>query len=56
MQQRESKTNWHFNFSIAKSIFRVFAGTALLYSNIWYLVSAGAMLIVAEILGVLEEL
>lgn len=56
MQQKESKTNWHFNLSIAKSIVRIFAGTALLYSTTWYLVSAGSMLILAEIFGVLEEL
>lgn len=55
MQPRESKSNWHFTLSIAKSIVRVFAGFALLYANQWYFNAAGGLLIGAEILGILEE-
>jgi hypothetical protein len=56
MQQKESKTNWHFRISIVKSIIRMFAGMALMYSDQWYLNAAGGLLIGAETLGILEEL
>ena len=55
MQQRESKTNWHFNISLFKSGIRIFAGIALLYADQWYFKTAGGLLIGAEILGILEE-
>jgi len=55
MQPKESKTNWHFTLSIAKSIVRVFAGFAFMYADQWYLNAAGGLLIGAEILGILEE-
>jgi hypothetical protein len=53
MQQKESKTNWHFWISLVKSVFRFGAGFALIFGKI---PSAGALLIVAEILGIAEEL
>ena len=53
MQQKESKTNWHFNISLAKSALRIAAGGYLAFNNTWY---AGVLLIMAEILGILEEL
>ncbi len=53
MQEKESKTNWHFYISLAKSCIRIGAGFALIFSK---LPLAGALLIVAEILGILEEL
>ena len=53
MQPKESTTNWHFKISIVKSILRIVAGTALVFSNF---VAGGSFLIVAEILGILEEL
>ena len=56
MQQKESKTNWHFKISITKSIIRIFAGIALMYADQWYFNAAGGLLIGAEILGILEEL
>lgn len=55
MQERESKTNWHFQISLMKSAIRIFAGVALLYGSSWYLIAAGGMLIAAEILGIVEE-
>ena len=53
MQPKESKTNWHFRVSVFKSILRIFAGTALMSE---YMVTAGCFFIVAEILGIIEEL
>jgi hypothetical protein len=56
MQEKESKTNWHFRISILKSVIRIGAGLALMYGDLWYLNAAGGMLVGAEILGILEEL
>ena len=53
MQPKESKSNTHFYFSIVKSIFRIGAGIALCLGALF---SAGALLIIAEVLGILEEL
>ena len=52
MQQKESKTNWHFWISFAKSIVRIFAALAVIGNN---LVIAGLSFILAEILGIVEE-
>lgn len=56
MQPKESKSHWHFTISLIKSGIRILAGIALLYANDWYFLAAGGMLIVAEILGIVEEL
>jgi hypothetical protein len=53
MQQKESKSNWHFKISIAKSLLRMLAGAALATGNLYM---AGATLIVAELFGIIEEL
>jgi hypothetical protein len=53
MQVKESKTNWHFRISVAKSILRIIAGIALVNG---LLIPSGAFFIVAEILGIVEEL
>ena len=53
MQQKESHTNWHFYISLAKSGFRFGAGFALIFDK---LPLAGALLIIAELLGIAEEL
>lgn len=53
MQPKESKSNWHFTISLIKSAIRIVAGANLALGNVWY---AGMLLIVAETLGVLEEL
>ena len=47
MQQKESKTNWHFWISLIKS------GFALIFGKIPV---AGVLLIIAEVLGIVEEL
>jgi hypothetical protein len=53
MQQKESKTSWHFWTSLIKSSFRFGAGFALIFGK---LSLAGALLIIAEILGIAEEM
>jgi uncharacterized membrane protein YphA (DoxX/SURF4 family) len=53
MQVKESKTNWHFRISIVKSVLRIIAGIALVNG---LLVPAGSFFVVAEILGIIEEL
>lgn len=53
MQVKESKTNWHFRISIAKSVLRMFAGFFLCYGDF---VGAGGTFILAEVLGIIEEL
>lgn len=44
---------WHRNISFAKSALRIAAGIAFFNLNIAY---GGALLIVAELLGVVEEM
>lgn len=56
MQVKESKTNWHFRISLAKSVIRIGAGIVLMMADGWYFNAAGGMLIGAEMLGILEEL
>lgn len=53
MQIKESRTNWHFYISLIKSGFRFGAGFALIFGK---LPAAGALFILAEVLGILEEL
>jgi hypothetical protein len=53
MQPKESKSNWHFWTSIAKSLVRVGAGIALCFG---LLPTTGILLMIAEILGIVEEL
>ena len=52
MQVKESKTNWHFNISLAKSCLRIVAGAALIKNEI---LIAGVLLMLAEVLGIVEE-
>jgi len=53
MQPKESKSSRHFRISLIKSAFRIIAGAALAMGNLYI---AGAILIVAELLGIVEEL
>ena len=53
MQPKESKINSHFWISMVKSGVRIAAGVMLCVGDVW---KAGALLIVAEVLGVAEEL
>jgi len=52
MQPKESKSSRHFKISLIKSAFRIIAGAALAMENLYI---AGATLIVAELLGIVEE-
>ena len=53
MQEQESKTRWHFWISFAKSCVRIFAGFAIIGQSF---VVGGLSLILAEVLGIVEEL
>lgn len=56
MQEQESKTKWHFTISIMKSIIRIGAGISLILNTPYNIQLAGGLLILAEILGIVEEL
>jgi hypothetical protein len=56
MQPKESKSNWHFKISIIKSVIRMCAGVALMMTDQWYLDAAGSLFIIAECLGIVEEI
>jgi hypothetical protein len=51
--QPKDTSKGHFYVSLVKSAIRVFAGIALINGN---LMLAGALVIAAEVLGVVEEL
>jgi len=53
MQVKESKTNWHFNISLLKSCLRIMAGVTLIKGEV---VISGTLFIIAEVLGIVEEL
>jgi hypothetical protein len=53
MQPKESKSNKHFYTSLLKSGVRIFAGIVLATGGLGL---AGILLVIAEILGVVEEL
>ena len=53
MQEKESKTNWHFGISIVKSGIRIMAGITLMNNQV---LIAGVLLIIAELFGIIEEL
>jgi hypothetical protein len=43
----------HFYISLVKSLFRIAAGTALIFGCV---IGAGALLVIAEVLGIAEEM
>lgn len=51
--QPKDTSQGHFRVSMAKSALRIVAGVFLMYG---FLVAAGAILIAAEMLGIVEEL
>jgi hypothetical protein len=53
MQEKESKTNIHFRISVIKSTFRIIACIFLMNGK---LLETGALLLLAEILGIAEEI
>jgi hypothetical protein len=53
MQEKESKTNWHFWISMVKSSIRIIACWRLFEGD---LQEAAGYLILAEALGIVEEI
>ena len=53
MQEKESKSNWHFRISLFKSCLRFAAAIAMIKNDF---ISAGVLFILAEVLGITEEL
>ena len=53
--QPKDTSRGHFIVSLVKSLVRIFAGTALFLSGPGWVAVAGAALVVAEVLGILEE-
>jgi hypothetical protein len=51
--QPKDTSKGHFYVSLAKSLIRILAGIAFIYGSV---ASAGVLLIVAEVLGIAEEL
>jgi hypothetical protein len=51
--QPKDTSRGHFYVSLVKSILRIIAGGNLAIGNLWW---AGIFLILAELLGILEEL
>jgi hypothetical protein len=55
VEPKESKSSKHFKFSMAKSAIRLLGYLCMALSGIQFIVIAGWLLIIAEILGILEE-
>lgn len=51
--QPKDTSKGHFYVSLAKSVLRIIAGGNLVIGNLWM---AGTLLILAEVLGIVEEL
>ena len=51
--QPKDTSRGHFYVSLVKSVLRIGAGASLIYFG---LIEAGILLIVAEVLGIIEEL
>jgi hypothetical protein len=51
--QPQDPSKRHFYVSLVKSLIRILAGISLIYGSVF---TAGVLLIVAEMLGVVEEL
>ena len=55
-EPKESKTNRHFQFSLAKSVIRFVGYGCMMSVDIPIIVLAGVLLAGAEVLGILEEI
>lgn len=53
MIQPKDTSRGHFYVSLVKSAMRIFAGVFLCFGLLWH---AGALLVLAEVFGVVEEL
>ena len=56
MNDRMPNPKMHFRLSMWKSTVRILAGIALLMSGSYYVIVAGVALIIAELVGVAEEM
>lgn len=56
MIQPKDTSRGHFYVSLAKSAIRIGAGVALLFLGNTWLIVAGVCIVLAEILGIVEEL
>ena len=56
MEPKESKSSKHFKFSMAKSAIRFVGYLCMALSGIQFIVIAGWLLIIAEVLGIAEEM
>jgi len=54
--QPKDTSRGHFYVSLAKSAIRIGAGVALLFLGNTWLIVAGVCIVLAEILGIVEEL
>ena len=54
--QPKDTSRGHFYVSLVKSVFRLGAGTALVLAGGGWLAVAGVFIVIAEILGIVEEL
>ena len=52
MQEKESKTTWHFRISLIKSFLRIGAALLLTQEQFGW---AGIAFLVAELFGIIEE-
>jgi hypothetical protein len=55
-EPKESRTNRHFQFSLAKSVIRFVGYGCMMTVDIPIIVLAGVLLAGAEVLGILEEI
>ena len=51
--QPKDPSRGHFYVSLVKSAFRIIAGACLITGNLYW---AGALIVTAEVLGIVEEL
>ena len=56
IEPKESKSSKHFKFSMAKSAIRLVGYMCMALSGIQFIVIAGWLLIIAEVLGIAEEM
>lgn len=55
-EPKESRTNRHFQFSLAKSVIRFVGYGCMMAVDVPIIVLAGVLLAGAEVLGILEEI
>jgi hypothetical protein len=56
MQEKKTKTSWHYRLNLIKSILGIGIGITLMCVQEWYFNVIGGMLVGTEILSTLDEL